>query len=137
MSHLLAFDLCQPYDSRKVGITLETRLAFGERRVVVSAKVDPGADFCLFQREVADDLEIVVESGDRMRFGTLAGSLDAYGHTLTFSTCGLEFESHVYFAAAYGLQRNLLGRTGWLQKLRLAIIDYDSTLYLSEYDGPE
>jgi hypothetical protein len=30
-------------------------------------------------------------------------------------------------------KRNFLGRTGWLDKVRLALLDYDQTLYLSEY----
>jgi len=31
------------------------------------------------------------------------------------------------------LAGNLLGREGWLQKVRLAVVDYDSTLYISPY----
>jgi hypothetical protein len=48
-------------------------------------------------------------------------------------TLGLEFDSVVYFAADYGLSRNLLGREGWLQKVRLGIVDYETTIYLSPY----
>jgi hypothetical protein len=33
------------------------------------------------------------------------------------------------------LRRNLLGRQGWLRKLRIAVIDYDNLLYLSVYDS--
>jgi hypothetical protein len=40
----------------------------------------------------------------------------------------------VYFAANYGLRRNLLGREGWLSKVRLAIVDYDSEVFLSRYE---
>lgn len=58
----------------------------------------------------------------------------AFGHSVTLHTLGLEFDSVVYFAADYGLERNLLGRVGWLQKVRLAIIDYDSTVNLGAYD---
>jgi hypothetical protein len=65
---------------------------------------------------------------------TLAGSLTAYGHSVTLYTLGLEFDSVVYFAAGPGLPRNLLGREGWLQKVRLAVVDYDAALYLSPYD---
>ena len=41
----------------------------------------------------------------------------------------------VYFAKHPGLQRNLLGRRGWLRNFRLAVIDYDNLLYLSEYNS--
>jgi hypothetical protein len=39
------------------------------------------------------------------------------------------------FAKYPGLQRNVLGREGWLRNLRIAVIDYDSLLYLSAYDS--
>lgn len=61
-------------------------------------------------------------------------SLEAYGHYLTLQTFELTFESLVYFAKYPGLPRNLLGRTGWLRNLRLAIIDYDNMIYLNAYD---
>jgi hypothetical protein len=134
MAHQLSFNLRYEYNSLADGITIETALYFGERSITVQAKVDPGGQLCLFQREVADELKIDVESGHPTRVGTLMGSLPAYGHTVTLSTLGIEFESFVYFAADYRLPRNLLGREGWLQKVRLAIVDYDATLYLSPYD---
>jgi hypothetical protein len=31
--------------------------------------------------------------------------------------------------------RNFLGRSGWLDRLRIGIIDYDHLLYLSTYDS--
>lgn len=49
-------------------------------------------------------------------------------------TLGLEFQSFVCFAAEKGLPRNLLGWVGWLQLVRLAVIDYERGLYFSLYD---
>jgi hypothetical protein len=135
MAEQLFFDVRYEYDSRLVGITIYANLTYGDVGMTVQAKVDPGAEYCLFQREVADDLGIELTSGDFRRFDTLAGSVDAYGHTVKLSTLGIEFDSHVYFAAEYGLKRNLLGQNGWLRKMRVAIIDYDATIYLSKYDS--
>jgi hypothetical protein len=50
-------------------------------------------------------------------------------------TFGVRFESFVYFAADYGPARNLLGRTGWLDHFRLAIVHYDRELFLSPYES--
>jgi hypothetical protein len=39
-----------------------------------------------------------------------------------------------YFTAMHDFKRNVLGRKGWLQQMRIGIIDYDGKLYLSAYD---
>jgi hypothetical protein len=135
MSHQLTFATRETYDTRLEGITIEARLVLGEQSVICQAKVDTGGQACLFMREIAETLGIDIETGHRHAFNTLAGSLTAYGHAVRLHTLGLEFDSLIYFAADYGLPRNLLGREGWLQKVRLAVIDYDSTLYLSPYQN--
>lgn len=40
----------------------------------------------------------------------------------------------VYFAAHEGYNRNLLGRHGWLNRVRLGLIDYEGKLYLNHAD---
>lgn len=84
-------------------------------------------------RDIADTLGIQVETGHYRRFQTLAGALSAYGHEVTLRTLGVEFDSLIYFAADYGLPRNLLGREGWLQKVQFGVVDYDAKLYLGPY----
>ena len=32
--------------------------------------------------------------------------------------------------------RNILGRRGWIDVLRLGIVDYEGALYVSRYDDP-
>lgn len=134
MAYPLIFDIKKVYNSIEEGITIPAILIFGENIVSFQAKVDPGAQVCLFQREIGEQLGIDLENGPRIKLGTLAGSILAFGHSVTLHTLGLEFDSVVYFAADYGLQRNLLGRDGWLQKARLGIVDYESTIYLSDYN---
>jgi hypothetical protein len=96
--------------------------------------VDCGASVCLFSHEDGLDLGIPIEQGIPLRLHGLTGSLDAYGHEVTLQTGDIAFQSLVYFAKYPGLQRNLLGRQGWLRNLRFAVIDYDNLLYLSPYD---
>lgn len=43
----------------------------------------------------------------------------------------ITLESIVYFAKYPGLRRNLLGRNGWLSKLRFGLVEYDSTVFFS------
>ncbi len=58
----------------------------------------------------------------------------AYGHEVTLETLGIEFYTTVYFSEFKNLPRNLLGRQGWLRLVQLAIVDYDSEIYLSAYN---
>jgi len=88
----------------------------------------------MFAREIGEDLGLDIEAGAPMTLETLTGKFIAYGHELTLDLLETQFYSTVYFPAERGLRRNLLGREGWLQLVRLAIIDYDEELYLSLYN---
>jgi hypothetical protein len=40
----------------------------------------------------------------------------------------------VYFFADQRIGKNLLGRVGWLDRVRLGVADHDHLLYLAAYD---
>jgi hypothetical protein len=123
------------YPDETDGITIPTYLSYGDQNIVVNAKFDTGAAYCLFRNEHAIDLGVPVEDGIYVVLDTLGGPLEAFGHEVVIQTCDIAFQSVVYFAKYPNLRRNLLGRQGWLRKLRMAIIDYDNLLYLSAYDS--
>jgi hypothetical protein len=52
----------------------------------------------------------------------------------TLETLGYSFDVTVYFAADESFTRNVLGRHGWLDQVRIGIVDYESKLSLSRYD---
>ena len=122
------------YPDEPDGITLPTTLSYGGKSLTASAKVDTGAEVCLFKREHAEELGIPVEKGLPTLLGSLGYTLEAFGHEVTLQTGEFAFQSIVYFAKYPNLPRNILGRQGWLRNLRLAVIDYDNLLYLSAYD---
>ena len=80
-------------------------------------------------------LGLNVEAGRFQIFQTVTGSFPAYEHEVTLQMAGIEFLARVFFAQDPVFARNFLGRTGWLDRLRIAIIDYDRRLYLSAYDS--
>ena len=123
------------YPDDPTGISLPTFLSYDGKTICVMAKVDPGAAICLFKREHGEELGVPVERGIPKVLDSIGGPLDAFGHEVILQTGDLVFESLVYFAKYLNLPRNLLGRQGWLRKLRLAVIDYDNLLYLSGYDS--
>jgi hypothetical protein len=129
----LHFEISWLYADSPNGISLPVNLRSGEHATYTLAKVDTGAEFCVFSREVGLELGLDLESGLPKRMSSLTGSLDTYGHEVTIQTFEIAFQSYVYFAKHPGLERNLLGRIGWLRNLRLAIVDYDNLLHISRY----
>lgn len=109
-------------------------LSSGRDTVNLFAKVDTGADYCLFERGFADALLIEVEHGTPLDFATVAGEFRAYGHELTLAALGVEVHAVVYCFANPNIRRNVLGRNGWLNRVRLGLVDHDSLVYLSPYD---
>ena len=97
-------------------------------------KRDTGASHCLFERRHAELLNLEVEAGDPLAFRTATGRVEAFGHLVTIETPGLNFESVVYFLADERINKNLLGRLGWLDRIRLGLIDHDGVLYVASYD---
>lgn len=134
MAHQLDFKISYQYESARGGIAIPTFLLVGHKTAECFAKIDTGSEFCLFQRGIADTLELDLESGTLLQMETLTGVFTAYGHIVTLITLDLAFDVIVYFAADYTLSRNLLGRNGWLQQVRLGLCDYDEMLYVSAYD---
>jgi hypothetical protein len=136
MSISITFAQTWQYPDDQAGITIPVLLSSGGKVITATAKVDTGAEFCLFDRDYGERLGLKIEDGLPIVMGTLSGTLEAFGHEVTLQTLGLAFQSVVYFSKYSGLPRNLLGRNGWLRNLRLGVIDYENQLLLSAYDEP-
>lgn len=132
----LSFRTQYTYDTQSLGITVPVFLNCGEARVELHAKVDTGASACIFARGHGELLGLEIESGTPEYFGTVTGRFKTYGHTVMLSVLGHEFESIVYFAESQSHNRDVLGQQGWLNRIRLGLIDYDGQLYLSDYNDP-
>ena len=133
-TYSLEFAQLLRYDPGALGVTLEANLAFGNGVVTFTAKIDTGSTYCVFERAHGEALGIAVENGWRRRIGTATGSFIAYGHSLTLRTAGLEFDSMVFFAEEEYFNRNVLGRFGWLDRVVIALNDYEGKLYLNRYE---
>lgn len=134
MSTAITFAEIWNYPDDRAGITLPTVLGYSNRIVTATAKIDTGAEYCLFDRDYGERLGLLIEEGIPLGMETLTGTLEAFGHEVTIQTLGLTFQSVIYFSRYAGLPRNLLGRNGWLRNVRLAVIDYDNQIFLSNYD---
>lgn len=130
MTYSFDFPIKHLYPDQETGISLAVILTYGNKSEKVSAKLDTGAEFCVFTRDVALQLGIPLEAGLKKTFDTSGGLVDAYGHEISITSFGHEHAAFVFFAAAPSHRRNLLGRQGWIRNFGIALFDYDSALYL-------
>jgi predicted aspartyl protease len=132
LAHTLTFTIRHQYGQTSTSITVPAELKVGDRRVrIPDTKVDTGASFCIFNKGYGESLGLNVEAGRPEQIGTATGQFRAYGHEVVLSALGLEFHVLVYFA---DVQRNVLGRRGWLEQVRIGIVDHDGELFVSAYD---
>jgi len=129
----LSFRVEYQYKDQR-GIFLPVALRHADRETDFFARVDTGASFCIFQRLHAETVGIVVESGAPTRISTVTGGFVAYAHQVALGVLGIEVQATVYFAEDPAMPRDVLGQTGWLDRMRLGLVDHDRQLYLSHYD---
>ena len=105
-------------DSRLEGITIPAVLKTGRNKVEMLARIDTGASDCLFERAYGEALGIRVEEGVPRTYSTAIGPFDAYGHEISIQALGAKTTATAYFFADRGIERNVLGRRGWLDRLQ-------------------
>ncbi len=133
MAEEISFDESYFYKTLKIGITVPTILQLNERLVEIEAKVDTGAENCIFERRHCETLGLEIESGTEKVFSTATAPFITYGHEVTTLVLGIETVATVYFAKEESFTRNVLGRQGFLDRVKLGLIDYEGKLLLSAY----
>ncbi len=132
MPERLEFDLLHHYNMFVEGITVPIVLKYGGLFTTFDANVDTGSTYCVFERGNGEGLGIEIESGIPILMGTATGTFKAFGHELALSVLGIETVSTVYFAESDYFDRNVLGRIGWLDRVKLGLIEQENKLFLSE-----
>ncbi len=129
----IEFETLYNYNTLKSGITVLVKIYFGNEYRELNAKFDTGAENCIFERKHGERLGIEIELGEEQIFSTANSHFIAYKHELKLSVLGIETTSDVYFAKEESFTRNVLGRQGWLDRIKFGLIDYEGKLFLSEY----
>ena len=135
MPYPLQFDTLYEYDPKPSGISIPVSLRLSGEPVDLVAKLDTGASFCIFQREYGERLGLTIENGRLEWVSTTRERFLTYGHEVTLEALGLSVDAMVYFTHDRDFPRNVLGRNGWLNRVRIAIVDHDCQLYVSPYGG--
>jgi Aspartyl protease len=124
------------YDVSDGGIALPVIIAANGLTEAVTAAIDTGSTLCVFQREVAESLGVTVEDGIEDYVSAMGTIIRVYGHEATLTVGDLALDLFVYFPDYQNIPRNLLGRQGFLQRLRFGLDDYKGIVYLSRHDDP-
>ena len=132
--HQLEFTHVYDYSGEDERVVVPVILSAGARQIRLAASVDTGASFCVFGSEIAEMLGLSLERGANMRFRTANSGFEAFGFELEISVLGVTTNSMVYFFADPMIDRNVLGRIGWLDRVRLGLVHHDSKVYLAPYD---
>ena len=127
------FTTIHSYSSEREGISVPVVLKAGENSVRLAASVDTGETFCIVRNELADALGLDPANATLKRFRTANSSFEAFGHEVEISVLGVTTVSTVYFFADASI-KNVLRRVGWLDRVRLGLVDHDTTMYLAPYD---
>lgn len=135
MTYKIEFEKLIKYDAGQAGISLPVELRLGNDWVIFDAKIDTGSSFCVFESKLGEELGLKIETGLRDRVSTANSSFWVYGHEVTLIIEDYEFDAMVYFAEDENFKRNVLGRRGAIENLKIGIIDYDGKLYLSRYES--
>jgi hypothetical protein len=123
MAHDLSFSLLLKIAPDETGLVVPVSLLVGEEELALDAYLDTGAKYCVFPRWVGTSLGLEVEAGAEIHLSTGGGLVPAYLHYLTLRVSSLYFEAvPVCFIKFEGFPRCLLGRGGWLQKVRLGLV---------------
>ena len=133
MAETIVFDDTYFYNTLETGIVVPAVLRLNDITADIKAKIDTGSTFCVFERIHGENLGLEIESGDFLRMSTATAPFDTFGHRVDLSVLGIETESTVYFAAEESFYLNILGRIGWLDRVKLGLIDYEGKLLLSAY----
>ncbi len=131
--YAIEFSIAHDYDTLKTGITLPVTLGYNSRTVDFEAKLDTGSSHCVFERRFGENLGLEIENGTLEKFGTATVGFYAYGHEISLSVLEIETYAKVYFAREESFTRNVLGRAGFLDRVKLGLIDYEGKLLLNAY----
>jgi hypothetical protein len=95
---------------------IPVKIIVGDKVIRYSALVDSGADFCIFDAEIGENLGLDIKSGKRELFGGIQarGGAEAYFHEVKLNVGGWEYKTIVGFSydiAKHGF--GVLGQKGF------------------------
>ena len=97
----------------------------------VFALVDSGATTSIFSQEIAEELDLTIESGKEIFLGGITGRIKGYIHLLTLKIDKKKFIAPVVFSYEYKVSFNLLGRDSVFKQFA---ITFDERNLLTKFE---
>ncbi len=91
----------------------------GGKQLKLRALIDSGATISVFKDEVAEQLEIEIESGKEIYLGGVGGRIKGYIHELNLEIVGKKLFCPVVFSREYLVSFNLLGREAVFNQFKI------------------
>jgi predicted aspartyl protease len=133
MAHQIDFSQLAEYDAGQTGISIEASIQLNDEPINFLAKIDTGSTNCIFTRQAGEKIGLKIEDGLEKWIGTATGKFLTYEHEVTLSVLGFHFDILACFADNESFDKNILGRYGFLMQVKIALIDYEGKIYLSQY----
>lgn len=92
------------------------KISYNKKSINYLALIDSGADFCIFDAEIGENLGIDIKSGEKIEFGGIQGKTgtEAFLHEVIINIGGWDYSTKVSFSygiAPYGF--GVLGQKGF------------------------
>lgn len=111
-----------PYHADSSGIkypVIPITLQYKGRKKDFLALIDSGASTCVFRKEVAESLNIMIEKGKLTYLGGVGGHIKGYIHEIQVEVAGKQFLSPIVFSHEYFVSFNLLGRDSFFKNFTI------------------
>lgn len=109
-------------------------------RWTVDAKLDTGADYCLFDAEVAEQLDLILDQGRKAVFSSAGVTWEGYIHTVDLTLGAGAEEETVRCRAVFREQvrENLLGHLDFFEAFRVTLSAHEDYILLERvYRAPD
>ena len=105
---------------------IPVEIVAGATSVRYAALIDSGADFCIFDGEIGETLDLDVRGGQRIIFGGIqaaGGFAEAFVHSLMLKVGGWEYKTAVSFS--YDIAKHGYGILGQKGFFDIFVVKFD------------
>ncbi|MFH0713100.1 MAG: hypothetical protein V1722_01160 [Candidatus Micrarchaeota archaeon] len=96
--------------------------------------IDSGADYCLFNNELADDLKLEIETGRQISLNGIGGKIVAFLHEVQIQLLNRKITCKALFSRDFKWQANILGRAGFFEAHEITFKEKDKIIQVKEVD---